>query len=161
VASRVDTSRAVKRLERGKKAARNLRPVFGEIRPAVTKDLGEHFARGQSPDGAWPRPARSTWERLKQNRRNTYKRGRRKGRLNARGLRFFMNQLGRLKGFYRFKVSAVSMLVRTPLFWAGVHQHGGTVGHGARVPKREYMWASPRLKAAFAALVARHIARSI
>jgi len=142
ITATLDDKAAMKRLEAVKRAGKDLRPVFKLMKPVLRVDVGVHFARSMAPDGAWPGRSQASWQRLRHTKGNTYRKGKRKGALNAKGLKRFRNQLGRLKGAYRFKLYShrMEMISRVP--WAGVHQHGGTVGRGSRIPKREFMWAS-------------------
>lgn len=163
----VDISGALRKLDAAQRAGRDLRPVWKEIRPLLRADIMDHFAKRQSPDGAWSPFARASVERIQagtyNSKRSTIgdvaskttklrvvrngkiKRGgsvrRGEFRMNRRGLGQVKNQLGRLKGAIAFVVRATELIAKSKVPWAGVHQHGGTAGKGSHIPQRTFMWA--------------------
>lgn len=156
----VDTRRAKRKLDRIKRSANNLRPVFQVVKKPLRADIADHFARTMGPDGAWPGRSTAAYDRLRGQRGNTYRRGRRKGRLNARGVKRFRNQLGRLKGSYRYKTATKRFEMWSRVPWATIHQSGGVAGRGVRIPARPFMWASPRFMRIYERELAAHLERA-
>ncbi len=128
-------------------AGEDLRPVWREIRRTAHADLK---AKKTGSDGArWPKYARSTvhrflhhGERKNLRRRNTYRRGRRKGKLTRTGIARYHNMLGAVKSAYRFELTKTELAAISRMHWTDVHQTGGVAGNRARIPKREFAWFS-------------------
>jgi phage gpG-like protein len=158
--TRVDTRRADARFKRAAVAAGDLRPVFREMKPVLKTDVARHFAAKAGPDAPWPGRSRSGWHRIRAQAGNTYKRGKRKGALNARGQKRYSSQLGRLRGVYRWRTAKKRMEMHSKVPWSGIHQEGGTAGHGARIPARPFLWAGPVAMRTYAKLTAEHLRRS-
>lgn len=158
-ATHVDISDVLRGLEAMRARGMDLRPVFRAVRVQLKADVAQHFARKEGPDGAWAPRAASTIERAKQNRGMTFKRGGRRGQLTKRGQRRLGPQLGRFRfpNAYRFIVTRQAIEMRAKGDWAGVHQFGGVVGHGAVQPERTFLWASDSLVDAFEHALVGHV----
>jgi len=130
----------------------NLKPVFQALKPVVKLDLRSHFASSTSPTGMWaPRAASS---RKKILTRSSYTK---RGKVKKRTQRRLDNQLGRLKSAFSYRITRWSLEARSIVPWAGVHQEGGAVGRGARVPARTFAWFSDAVVAQFMRAAKRYI----
>lgn len=129
-------------LRRMQLAGADLKPVFKASRKAMRADMRDHAKKKQSSSGTWPAMARSTLEHRKQRKGK-------QGRPRKRPLRRPLRPLGKLPAANRLEYTArsIKMISRVP--WSGVHNNplGGRVGHGSRIPGREYLWASSGLLA--------------
>lgn len=105
-----------------KRAARSLKPVFQRLVPDMRRDQESHFADQKGSESAWPPRADSTRKRRKKSAR--------------RGL------LGKLKTAFRVEFSRDEIAAFEIVAWSGIHQEGGTAGHGAVIPQREHMYMS-------------------
>lgn len=119
----VNVRRLFDRFDRVKR--RDQRRVFSDARKPLRADLRDHAKNQAEPDGRWPGLAATTVARRAQGK----KRHRRR-------------LLGRLP--YAIAIQSGPTFVRavSRARWSNVHQRGGTAGHGARIPRREFMWAS-------------------
>jgi phage gpG-like protein len=104
--------------------ARALGPVFRELKTPLRLDQRAHAKRREGPSAMWAPRAASTMARL------------RSGGKRARKL------LGRLPGAVKYTATATSVAGTSRALWSGVHQDGGVVGHGARLPARPFLWIS-------------------
>lgn len=139
-------------------AGRDLRPVFKELRPLVRADLKQHFADEAAPESAWPGPSRATLEKILAKRGSMSKKGKGLLRRGARRLeRAMKNPLGRLKSAWAFSVGPRFLEARSKAPWSGVHQEGGTAGHGAHIPQRTFAWFSEALIERFVDLTRAHL----
>lgn len=104
-------------------------PAMRALKAPLRLDQREHAKAKSGPDGGWAPRAASTLARHKY-----------KPKLPSR-------QLGRLPTAvsYLANVHGVSGESRIP--WSAVQQDGGTVGHGARLPARPFLWISEKLMA--------------
>jgi phage gpG-like protein len=102
----------------------HLGQAFRVIKTEMRADQKAHASQQQGPDGSWPARAASTIKHL----------GRSKRKL-----------LGRLTSAVTYKATAdgVTAVSRAP--WSGSHQEGDTVGHGAKLPARPFLWISDEL----------------
>lgn len=105
------------------------RKVFRTARKPMREDLREHSRSQSAPTRRWPPLAATTLVR----------RGRaRTGR--SRRL------LGRIPGAHKL-TSGVDFVRATWLRpWFRVHRRGGVVGHGSKIPARDFAWISSKLK---------------
>ena len=108
------------------RAGQDIGPLLQEARKPLRTDQREHQRRRRGPDGPWPKTAASTVRG-----RGHTKSGRRRRR----------RPLGRLPGLLTVRVIGRDTLVaRSRVDWAYVHQHGGRVGRGARIPARPFLY---------------------
>lgn len=133
----VDISDVLEGMNSMSKAARNLQKPFRALRPQLAKDISEHSKKRQGPDGPWPAWSASYQER----RRRKRKRGKMLGRLV------------RLK----YTITADKLEGKPFVEWAGVHQWGGVVGHGARIPARMFAYASDAMVATAREAILNHV----
>lgn len=157
ISARFDSSEVDRWIEDMTKRGHDLRPVFRDLGKEMRADIKEHFATNQGPDGPWQQLASSTQEKRvsqvvnkhKALNKNALKQARRafttKGKLKGKALNNIYNLLGRLKTAIAFKYTPSYLEARSRVKWAGVHQYGGTAGHGSSIPARPFLYASERL----------------
>lgn len=109
--------------------------VLSDLRGPARFDQRHHWRKEESPRGHWRGLAASTLERRKRKRGMDRKSG--KNRSWPKKL------LGRFPNALQAQVSAreLRIISRVKRF-SMVHQEGGSVGHGAYVPARQYLWIS-------------------
>lgn len=117
----------------------DLRPAWRELRKPVRADQRDHRKEKQGPAGPWAPRAESTME--------AYRERRQRGRKPPRGL------LGRLPAALITKIERKRMIVESRVKWSGIHQDGGTAGHGAKIPARPFLWVSQQLADQVASVV--------
>lgn len=116
-----DIDRAMREIER---RAVDAAPLYRELGKAARRDQREHQARQAGPDGRWPEIDPDT-------RSARRRKGRRRKRL-----------LGRLPTALRVRPDRDGIVIRSQVRWSSVHQDGGVVGRGARIPARSFLWWS-------------------
>lgn len=154
----VDLRKLDKAIKRAEKAGFDLRPAFRLLRKPLRKDQKAHMAAQQGPRGKWQALAAATREkRMRVGGRagKHTKRGKLKKSAQRKLNRILSSKL--LTGA-KIKVRPTAISIRAKGDWAGVHQKGGRVGRGARVPARPFMWVSDQLGRAAADAFARHLA---
>lgn len=110
------------------------RKVFNDLRGFVRFDQRHHWNKEEGPDQHWPGLAPSTLER------RTRKRGRDK---SGRNRSWPKKLMGRFPTALQLKPSAKQMLVLSRVRkFSWVHQHGGAIGNGAHLPRRQFLWIS-------------------
>lgn len=128
-------------LKDAKAAGKDLRPVWRVIRKPLLEDQRNHAKAQAGPDGSWASHSRSYTLRRRARPRvrvgpQLQRRRRRRRKVAPRRLRM----LGRLPLALRVLSTRNSVSAISRVAWSGVHQTGGTVGRGRRVPKREFLW---------------------
>jgi phage virion morphogenesis protein len=104
---------------------------LADLRAPLRDDQRDHAKAQEGPDGKWAPRARATVE----------KRRRMKARKLVRGPnRKLLNSLPRRT--ITVKATPRKLFAASKVPWAGVHQHGGTAGHRARIPARPFLWFS-------------------
>jgi hypothetical protein len=134
VSARLDLSDVDKGMESLRSV--RLRPVFNALRKPLRDDQKDHAADQAGPDGQWAPRAASTMARLSRRRRGRTASGRRRrprrpGRL-----------LGRIPRIFDVRASEGGLVAENRAKYSLVHQEGGTVGRGARIPARPFLWFS-------------------
>lgn len=119
----------------------DLRPAWKEARQPLRADIRDHRAKQAGPSGAWPGRAASTKER-----------GRYAGRRPRR-------LLGKLPTALTTLSDRRRVAMRSRVAWSEVQRTGGTVGRGAKIPPRDFLWASAEVLSAIAYIVSRHLQR--
>lgn len=126
-------------LRRLQLAGKDLRPVWNRTRKVLRQDQKEHANAQAGPDSAWVPLAKSTLEHRSVKKRKL-------GRARAKKLPSPRRKLlGRLPGQLDIKYDANRIVGFSRVPWAYVHFKGGRAGHGARMPGRQFYWASNRL----------------
>lgn len=145
----IDVSAAIKldlrKQRRLKKLGEDLRPAFRELRKPVLDDQRDHRKKKAGPNGKWPGLAVST--------RKRYRQMRAAGRKPPRGL------LGRLTTGYVVRVERRRMSVSSRVPWSNIHKKGGRAGR-ALLPKRDFLYISPRLRRQVCRTMVRLMVRS-
>lgn len=119
----------------------DLRPAWKEARQPLRRDIADHRKQQKGPDGVWSPRAASTKERAQYGRKRPRK------------------ILGRLPTALQTVSDRQRVAMRSRVAWSGVHQDGGRVGRGAKIPARPFLWASALALDAVAAIVARHLGK--
>lgn len=118
----------------------DLRPAWKEARKPLRADIRDHRKKRSGPSGTWA--ARSANTRIK-----------RKGRTRQ--------MLGNLPTALSTIMDRRRIALKSRVAWSDVHQTGGRVGHGAKLPARPFLWASDRVLTEIAAIVTRTLQRII
>ena len=119
----------------------DLRPAWKESRKPLRADQREHAKKQQGPDGTWASRASSTKVRAASGRR------RRK-------------PLGRLPAALTTRFDRRRLIVRSLVAWSDAHNSGARVGHGAKIPRRTFLWASDKVLEIAAGAIARTVAKA-
>ena len=138
-------------LRRMQLAGRDLRPVFKRARKALRADQKAHATEQLGSDGAWPSLKISTIKRRSQKKR-------RRGRARQLQRRPGGKILGKLPRAITISYDARRIIAKSRAPWSGVMQRGGTVGHHAHMPAREFLWASTKLLGTVARLAVDYLA---
>lgn len=113
------------------------RAVFKRIQPSAIHDQQQHDRATAGPDGGWPGLAASTLER------RTRPRGKSK---TGKNRSWPTKLLGRLPKSLQPITSRQHLVIRSRVKeFSLAHQGGARVGHGARLPRRQFLWISPWL----------------
>jgi phage gpG-like protein len=121
VAATVDLRRVERGLRDVLRRAERAGPFFRDERKPLRADQRDHAKRRQGPDGSWPARVVTPGKPRRKRRR----------------------LLGRLPGAVSIAASADAVRAVSKVPWSGVHQHGGRVGRGARIPARTFLYFSP------------------
>lgn len=132
ISARVDLRGSLAMLSRIAKV--DIKQTFKRIEPSARADQQKHDRELEGPDGKWPPLAASTLER------RTRPRGRDK---KGKNRSWPTKLLGRMPKAIRSTPTNRSLTVRSRIARFGyIHQAGGRAGHGARIPRRQYLWIS-------------------
>lgn len=144
-------------LEGMQKRAREMSALFRRIAPLLKADQAEHARREEGPGGGWQPRASPKNERKVNVFREVKKR---KGGLTAR---YFTvdGLLGALPEILQVRAVGFSAYAKSPIRWAGAHQHGATVGRGAKIPARPFVWVSPELQAKAVEMIQKWLADGV
>jgi phage gpG-like protein len=104
--------------------ARTLAPAFAALKKPLRLDQRDHSKKRLGPSAMWAPRAPSTIERARH------------------GGRHLRKPLGRLTGAVSYTADATAVRGTSRVLWSGVHQDGGTVGRGSRIPSRPFLWIS-------------------
>lgn len=130
----------------------DLKKTFSDLRGPARFDQRHHWRKEEAPEGHWPGLAAST------RARRQFRRGRDKSGRNRKWSRKLM---GRFPNSLQSIVSAHSLVIRSRVKrFSMVHQKGGRVGRGARLPARQYLWISDWLRYRAAQLFNQALARA-
>lgn len=114
----------------------DIRKVFSDLRGPVRFDQRHHWRKKEAPNRHWAGLASSTIERRKRPRGIDRKRGRRQS--------WPKELLGRFPTALQMIANAQELIARSRVKrFSMTHQEGDTVGHGAYVQSRQYLWFSP------------------
>lgn len=116
----------------------DIRKVFSDLRGPVRFDQRHHWRKQEAPNRHWAGLAHSTIERRKRPRGIDRKRGRRQS--------WPKQLLGRFPLAIQLIANTRELIARSRVKrFSRTHQEGDTVGHGAYVQSRQYLWISPFL----------------
>jgi phage gpG-like protein len=145
--------------DRGKR----LLPAFRDLRRPLRSDQKEHAKGERGPNGSWP--PRSPVTEARRKARNRGRRQTKAMKLIAPGKAKRRQStpkriLGRLPAavIYTIGDKFIRGVSRVP--WSGVHQQGGTVGRGSRIPARPFLWLSDRMLEVARATFAKYVLKS-
>ena len=117
----------------------DVKKTFRDLIGPTRFDQRHHWRKDEAPDGHWPGLAPSTLERRSRPRGINRKTGRRQS--------WPKKLLGRFPTALQAIPSSKSLIMRSRVKrFSMIHQQGGTAGHGARIPRRQYLWVSDWLK---------------
>ena len=123
ISASVNIAPIISKFDRMRKTDR--RRVFAAARRPMREDIRDHAKTQSGPTGGkWPGRAASTQSR----------------RGNRRKL------LGRLPAAYAITIGADFIRALWRVRWSGVVARGGRVGHGSRLPARDFAYASRKLR---------------
>lgn len=121
-------------------------PVYRELKRPLRADLSLHAQRERSESGKWPHRAPATGERYE--RRVGQSQRVRGGGAGPRRRKLIRRRskkiLGRLPAATTFRATHGALQAISKVPWSAVHNEGGRVGRGARVPARPYLFISDR-----------------
>lgn len=107
--------------------AHALGPVMQSLKKPLRDDQTNHKRAQSGPSGAWPARSPETIAR-------------------AHGKRKLPRAiLGRLPAATSYKATPTAVTGTSKVRWSGAHQDGDVVGHGARLPAREYLYISDEM----------------
>lgn len=129
-------------LDRARAAWRSLdlRPAWKLARRPLRADIRDHAQKTSGSAGTWAPRASST-------------------RVRSGNRRRARKPLGRLPGSVSMKGDRNRLVIRSPVRWSGAQQEGDVVGHGARLPAREFVWVSGKALETVAGYVVRVVAK--
>lgn len=149
---RINTRDVEQAIRATKELAHELTRVMRALKPWAKRDQLEHAARTMGPEGPWPVRARATLEKRQKRARIVVTRTQttraRKG--GGIGSKIVTRQratwpLGTLPKSIRYRAERDLLRVTgVPEEIAEAHRRGATVGRGAKLPARDYIWFSPR-----------------
>lgn len=114
----------------------DIRKVFSDLRGPVRFDQRHHWRKQEAPNRHWAGLAASTIERRKRPRGIDRKRGKR--------LSWPTQLLGRFPTALQLIANTRELIARSRVKrFSIIHQEGGTAGHHAEIPSRQYLWFSP------------------
>jgi phage gpG-like protein len=118
------------------------------LKAPIKQDQKEHAQAQEGPEGKWKPRSPASVARAKLGRGAGSKR-----RMRGPNRKLLASLPRRT---IQVKVQARRIIVLSKVPWAGVHQHGGTAGRGAKIPARPFLWFSQQfLEQAQAMLIAR------
>jgi len=138
-------------------------PAFRALRRPLRQDQRSHARSEEGPDGAWPtRSPLTEARRVARNRRVRITKAMRTIAPRRFAPRSTPKQLlGRLPAAMVVVVGELFVRATSRVPWAGIHQEGGSAGHGRRVriPKRLFLWLSDKFLEETRAVLAAHIVK--
>lgn len=112
----------------------DMKKTFSDLRGPARFDQRHHWRKEESPDGHWKGLAAST------RARRQFRRGRGK---NGKRQNWSRKLMGRFPNALQSIVTAQKLVIRSRVRkFSMVHQKGGRIGRGARLPSRQFLWIS-------------------
>lgn len=124
VSATVDIGDVEDGLSAMERRSKQLGPTFQSLKAPMRDDQKEHAKQKVGPDSSWPPRLPSTIASHKKLPRKL---------------------LGRLPTAVSYKATGYSVTAESLVKWSLAHQEGGTVGRGARLPARPFLWISDKL----------------
>lgn len=121
----LDPDDAVAGLDAMERRAHALGAAFRALKGPLKLDQRDHAKKRMGPQGPWAPQAAST-------------RARRLSSPKHRARRL----LGRLPTAVKYAATATSVSGTSRIAWSAAHADGDRVGHGVRLPAREFLWIS-------------------
>jgi hypothetical protein len=119
-----------------------LLPVMQALKAPLRADQKDHAKAKSGPDAPWAPRAQSTIDA---------RRGKRK---------LPRKLLGKLPTAVSYKATYNAVVGESRVPWSRVQAEGGIVGHGARLPAREFLWISDGLVHKAEGLVTMYLAKA-
>lgn len=155
IVAKVDDRSVQQGLREVAKAGHDLADVFRRMRQPMRRDQAEHARAEAGPDGPWPaRKSRSRERKLYAKVR------RRRGGASTAQVFRFNGLLGVLPDLIQVKAVGATVIARSPIKWARAHADGATVGRGADLPERPFLWVSEDLAALASKMIGDHLSRA-
>lgn len=120
----VDLGAVEQGIARARDRAKARAQAFRSLKKPLRDDQRDHAKQKEGPEGKWPPRAASTIERAR-------KRGKR-----------LRKPMGRLPTAVAYRAGSGGLVAESRAAWSGVHQEGGRVGYGSRIPARPFLWFS-------------------
>jgi len=128
--------------------------VFRKLRPVLRDELRAAADGQSSPEGSWPRRARSTEDKVeKRASTHTFTRKHKKPKIGPRRVETSTRKMTGLLGKLPETVATrtrggmfAALIGESKIEWAGVHNAGGVVGRGSVIPARPFVFLSPAFK---------------
>jgi phage gpG-like protein len=137
VSATLDIGDVEQGLEAMQRRAHALGAAFAELKGPLRLDQRDHSKRREGPEGAWAPRAASSSAKLRTGRRQRWWSRFRRTKYHRPA-----KLMGRLSGAVKYTANASGVTGVSRALWSGVHQDGGTVGHGSRIPARPFLWIS-------------------
>ncbi len=116
-----------KGLDATARRARALGPAFRDLKKPMREDQKDHGRRQRGPFGTWARRAPSTLAAYRARRKR------------------IPRPLGKLLSAIQYKADAGGVSGESRVKWSLAHMDGATVGRGAKLKARPFMWISRKL----------------
>ncbi len=131
------------------RAARNSSRIMGKLRRIQRVELDKFAKKEASPEGRWRRRASRSSSRAARRgarviRGRTRQASKRRGARTAVRFSGGSRILGMLPSTVRTRRRQNELVSRSPVPWSGVHDVGGRVGRGSRIPARPFVFITPR-----------------
>jgi phage gpG-like protein len=124
--------------------AKRMAPAFRELRKPLRLDQRDHARGEKGPGGKWPaRSALTEERRTAKNRRVRLTKAMQS--IAPKKLRHRSTPkrlLGRLPAAVIYATGELFVRATSRVAWSGVHQEGGSVGRGSKIPARPFLWLS-------------------
>lgn len=138
---------------------RRMGPAFRELRKPLRTDLRMIARQQTGPSQPWaPRSPLTESRRVPRNRRARTSKAMRTIALKTFRRRTTPKKiLGRLPAAFAVLAGALYVRARWRVDWADAHRSGRRVGHGVKLPKRDFAWLSNQIIDKARAVFAKHI----
>lgn len=120
----------------------DLKPAFKQLKKPLRLDQRDHAKQKRGPESAWAPRAESTIARALRGRHGSKK------------------LLGRLPTAVSYIATALSVRGVSRAPWSAAHAKGERVGHGAKLPPREFLWISDAMLTTATSTLADALARA-